>query len=581
MSDSFNDQVNGLRVSTAPPAERLKALSEAHWDHLMTEYPEWATFVGYPKQNHRWTDWSADAIEGRKKFSKLKRETISSIPRGQLQLLDQVTYDVLLCALELEVDKSRFPEELLPMDQLDGAHLNIARTLAASPVRNMKDLEDCLARLQGVSKNIEQVLALLKRGVASGVTHSSHSVRGMPSQIQGLLQENLAQSALLTAFQTSPESVSKEAHARLKREAEKICSELAYPALRRLHDYVKDSYLPSCRKDFGWKGLPNGPEWYEAKVREYTTTKLTPREIHQIGMDEVSRIRTDMDRVMADAGFQGRTSEFLHHIHHHPEFFHSSPDAMLASYRDLSKQIDPLLVNLFQHLPRLPYGVRAVPAYAEKSTPPAYYEPGTIQGARAGYFYANTYNLPSRPKWEMEALTLHEAVPGHHLQIALSQELEGLPEFRKNGMFIAYIEGWGLYSESLGKELGLYKDPYSEFGRLSFEVWRAARLVVDTGMHALGWSRDQAIEFFEQTTFQSREKIEVEIDRYLVRAGQALAYKVGELKIQALRKKAVQTLGGRFDIRSFHHAVLSEGALPLDVLERQIDRWTESSLPNL
>jgi uncharacterized protein (DUF885 family) len=319
--------------------------------------------------------------------------------------------------------------------------------------------------------------------------------------------------------------------------------------------------------------LPNGEAWYAYNVRQRTTTDLTPEQIHQIGLDEVKRIRGEMEAIIEAVEFEGNFSEFLVFLRTDPQFYHTTKEGLLREYRDIAKRADPELMKVFGKLPRTPYGVIAVPSYAEKSQTTAYYQRGSIEAGRPGYFYANTYALDTRPRWEMEALTLHEAMPGHHLQLALQDELENMPWFRRVGGYTGFVEGWGLYSESLGEEMGFYKDPYSKFGQLTYEMWRAIRLVVDTGMHHLGWSRQQAIDFFKENAGKQEHDIIVEIDRYIVWPGQALAYKIGELKIKELRAWSTAELGDQFDIRAFHDTVLGNGAVPLDVLEANVKHW--------
>jgi uncharacterized protein (DUF885 family) len=324
------------------------------------------------------------------------------------------------------------------------------------------------------------------------------------------------------------------------------------------------------------RDLPDGEAWYAFSVRQMTTTALGAEEIHRIGLAEVRRIRSEMDAVVARTGFAGPFQEFVDFLRTDDRFFFESADALLVAYRDICKRVDPELTRLFATLPRLPYGVVPVPSYAEKSQTTAYYEPGSPSAGRPGRFFANTYDLRARPKWEMEALALHEAVPGHHLQIALAQELPDMPDFRRHGFYTAYIEGWGLYAESLGSEMGMYADPYAKFGQLTYEMWRAIRLVVDTGMHALGWTRQRAIDFFTDNAGKAEHDIVVEVDRYIVWPAQALAYKIGELKIKELRARAAAALGERFDLRRFHDVVLGAGALPLDVLGARVEGWIEA-----
>ena len=347
------------------------------------------------------------------------------------------------------------------------------------------------------------------------------------------------------------------------------------PAYQRFARFFNEEYLPACHETVGAWALPNGRAFYDYRVAHYTTTTLSADEIHQIGLDEVARIRSLMDEVIAEVQFDGSFEEFLHFLRTDPQFYFETGEEILREYRNIAKRIDPELVKLFGKLPRMPYGVKAIPAASAPDTTTAYYFPPAADGSRAGYFYANLYRPEVRPKYEMEALTVHEAMPGHHLQIALAQELGDLPEFRRFNGYTAFVEGWGLYSESLGDELGLYTDPYSRFGQLTYEMWRAVRLVVDTGLHAKGWSRQQAIDYFKANAGKAEHDIINEIDRYIAWPGQALAYKIGELKIQALRREAEQALDEQFDIRGFHDTVLGAGAIPLNLLERNVRAWIE------
>jgi uncharacterized protein (DUF885 family) len=359
----------------------------------------------------------------------------------------------------------------------------------------------------------------------------------------------------------------------LRAEAEKTITGAVFPAFEKLEQFFTNTYLPKARRTIGLSAMPGGKEWYRYNAKRSTTTELTPDEIHRIGQAEVKRIRAEMEKVMRDSGFKGNFEEFKKFLRSDEQFFYTQAEDLISGYREISKRADPELAKLFGKLPRLPYGVLPVPSYAEKSKTTAYYQPGAGAFGRAGYFFANTYDLGSRPKWEMEALTLHEAVPGHHLQIALAQEMTGVPDFRRHSYTTAFVEGWGLYAEKLGEEMGFYKDPYSKFGQLTYEMWRAVRLVVDTGMHSMGWSREQAIEFFKENAARAEHDIVVEVDRYIVWPGQALAYKIGELKIRELRAMAERELGAKFYVRAFHDEVLSQGAIPLKVLEGRISEW--------
>jgi uncharacterized protein (DUF885 family) len=409
--------------------------------------------------------------------------------------------------------------------------------------------------------------------LAAGLTPPRITLRDVPQQVKNQMEADPAKNALLKPFADFPAEISEADRTRLCEAAEKALKEKIIPAFGRLHEFLVSEYLPKSRESIACIDLPDGREWYAHNARASTTTVMTPDQIHELGLSEVKRIRAEMQKVMVDSGFKGSFEEFLTFLRKDPQFYYTSAEELLRGYRDICKRADPELARLFGVIPRLPYGVLPVPAYSEKSQTTAYYQPGSPTAGRPGYFYANTYALNTRPKWEMEALTLHEAVPGHHFQIALAQELTDVPEFRRHGMHTAYVEGWGLYAESLGYEMGFYKDPYMKFGQLVYEMWRAIRLVVDMGMHTKGWTRQQAIDFFLANASKNEHDVTVEVDRYIVWPGQALAYKIGQLKIRELRTYATRELGDKFDVRAFHDQVLGNGSLPLDVLERRIEDW--------
>ncbi|MEE8138740.1 MAG: DUF885 domain-containing protein [Thermoanaerobaculia bacterium] len=554
-------------------SERLQAYIDLYFDWAMLEHPEFATYIGHPTGHDRWTDNSLEAIARREADTVRALEVLSAIVRSRLEDEERLNYDLLMEDLEEEVEGHRFPGELLALNQMSGVQQNVAQMLAMMPAGKVKQYEDILARLRGVPTLVDQAIVRLEKGLEEGVTPSRVTLRDVPQQVKNLLVEDPLESPMLRAFTEFPESVAAEDQNRLEEEAVRLFRQAVAPAYQKLHDYLVESYIPGTRESIGMSRLPDGEDWYAYRVKQMTTTDLTPQEIHEIGLSEVKRIRQEMDRVIEESGFEGSFEEFTEFLRTDPQFYFEEPEELLKSYRDIGKRADAALLKLFGLLPRLPYGVVPVPAYAEKSQTTAYYEPGAVEAGRPGQFFANTYDLASRPKWEMEALTLHEAVPGHHLQIGLAQELEDLPWFRRFGGETAFVEGWGLYSESLGEEMGFYQDPYSKFGQLTYEMWRAIRLVVDTGMHALGWSRQQAIDYFRENTGKAEHDIVVEVDRYIVWPGQALAYKIGELKIKELKAMAKRELGEKFDIRAFHDELLGSGALPLSVLETRIKEW--------
>jgi uncharacterized protein (DUF885 family) len=554
-------------------AQRLHALFKLHWDYLMREFPESATQLGYPGQDHRWTDWSLAAIERRKGELRVTALALNSIDRANLKASDQLNYDLFRHQLDEALEAARFPEEYLALNQLEGVQKDAIRILTLAPRATAKDYENLLARLNSLDGLVAQTIELLKRGLETGVTPPRITLRDVPEQVKNVLVEEPGASPFLTPFGELPASIPAGEGERLRQQASEALKTKVLPAFGALHEFLAGNYLPGARESIAAHELPDGPRWYEFNVRRATTTRLTPREIHELGLREVQRIRGEMEKVVAQTGFKGTLAEFNQFLRTDPRFFFERAEDLLTAYRDICKRADAELPRLFGTLPRLSYGVAPVPAHAEKSETTGRYQPGSLAAGRAGNFLANTYNLKARPKWEMEALTLHEAVPGHHLQIALAQELESLPEFRRHASVTTFVEGWALYAESLGEEMGFYKDPYAKYGQLTYEMWRAIRLVVDTGMHALGWSRQQAIDYFKQNAGKTEHDIVVEVDRYIVWPGQALAYKIGELKIKELRSTAQAELREAFNLRAFHDEVLRHGAVPLAVLEAQVKGW--------
>ncbi|HEY2292702.1 MAG TPA: DUF885 domain-containing protein [Thermoanaerobaculia bacterium] len=554
-------------------SERLRKLFDLFWEYQMHASPEYATYVGYPGLDDRWSDSSPESIGFGRRLTHTIGVALASIDRAQLTPAEQVNYDLALRHVREGIEGEPFHGEYMQVTQLGGPQQGIPQLLSIMPAGDVKAYENILARMRGVPRVIDQTLALLDRGLKEGITPPKVTLRDVPGQVESLLVDDPLKSPMLKAFQKFPDTVPAADRERLTREAVAAFRSQVAPAFRKLHTYLTNTYLPAARESIAMGGLPNGKAWYAYQARVYTTTNLTPEQIHQIGLAEVKRIRQEMDALMVSTGFQGSFEDFCKFLRTDPRFFYDKPEDLLTGFRDIAKRIDPELVKLFGKLPRLPYGVIPVPAYAEKSQTTAYYDEGSLAAGRPGELNANTYDLKSRPKWEMEALTSHEAVPGHHLQISLAQEQEGVPEWRKHDDYTAFVEGWALYSESLGGEIGLYKDPYSHFGQLTYEIWRAIRLVVDTGMHTMGWTRQQAIDYFRTNSAKTEHDIEVEIDRYIVSPGQALAYKIGELKIKELRAYAQRELGPKFDIRAFHDHVLGDGAVPLDLLEKNIKAW--------
>ena len=558
---------------------RLRAMLDETWRQLMIASPEWATIAGHSGQNRRWTDYSPTGFaERRRVFTELQRG-FQAIRRAQLSEADQLNLDVATDYLTMLLsqparDHSAGGYGYTPMTQVDGAHIDLAQIIGQMPARTPADFEDIVARLRAVPAMVDGLIATLEADVAAGVTLPQIVLRDVPGQIKAIAVED-ASSPLLEPFRQMPQSISAADSRRLTADGAAAVRESAAPALRRLHEFMEQRYIPRARETIALTALPDGAAWYQRQIRKHTTTSLTAREIHEIGVREVKRLRAEMDSLMKAAGFKGTLAQFGEFLRTDPRFFYSDAAGLVRGYRDIAKRADPELVKLFGRLPRLPYGVSPVPSFFERSTTTAYYQLGSPAAGRAGVFFVNTYDLKSRPTWEMEALSLHEAVPGHHLQFALAQELEDVPELRRQLGYNAYVEGWALYAETLGGEMGMYTDPYSRFGAATYQMWRAIRLVLDTGIHALGWTREQAIAYFKENSTKPEHDITVEVDRYIAWPGQALGYMLGALRIRALREQAVKTLGARFDVRAFHDQILGQGALPLDLLERRIHAWMQ------
>jgi uncharacterized protein (DUF885 family) len=579
-SSSPDEQAHG-RQAVSPGAEtrssdaaaELLTLFREDWEWRLENYPEFATYLGDDRYNDRLTDESFEAIERRKEHERRMLERIRRIDRSQLSGQDVLSYDLFLRDMLFNVEEQRFPAELMPLTQMNGVQLDFPQLVAASPFRNVKDYENYLKRLRGFPLYVRQTVALMERGLQEGWTPPAGPLSSVPAQIRGQIVADPTKSPLYKPFESFAQGIPGAEQRRLSSAGKELIRDAVVPALEALANFIEGRYLPGARKGIAATELPKGKAYYALRVRRSTTTDLLPAEIHELGKREVSRIRKEMEDVVRDSGFQGSFDEFLTFLRTDPRFYFTEAQALVTAYRDIAKRADARLPELFVELPRQPYGVREIPAYEAPAQTTAYYQPGAADGSRAGYFWVNTYKLETRPRYEMEALSLHEAVPGHHLQVSRAQELEDLPDFRRNAGYTAYVEGWALYAERLGEEMGFYEDPYSKFGQLTYEMWRALRLVVDTGMHAFGWTRQQAIDLMRENAAKTENDIVVEIDRYIVLPGQALAYKVGELRIRALRERAERELGEGFDVRRFHNALLDDGALPLSLLEKRIDEW--------
>jgi uncharacterized protein (DUF885 family) len=572
-------------LSQLEAKKSFRAYLAADWHRWLSEYPELATGVGERAFNRTWSDDSPGGIESRRKHLHESLAAIKKMDRAALPPTEQLNYDLYLDLLQTSEDGLQYGDDPLPfrqvvpgsvwmpLSQMGGIQQGAAETLDSMPHETVSDYEDILARLEALPKSFDQNLALLKDGLQHGFSQPKIILRDVPKQIADLTPLEPSKSALLDPFNDFPNGIPQSERTRLKLRAEEIYTKSILPAATRYHDYVANTYIPASREAIATTVQPNGTAAYAFHIRWQTTTNLTPQQIHEIGLSEVKRLRAEMEKLIASTGFKGSFNDFTQFLRTDPRFYFEEPEDLVNAYKIIAKSVDPELVKEFGKLPRNQYGVIPIPDFKAPSQTTAYYQPGAAVAGRPGYYFVNTYNLKARPKWEMEALSLHESVPGHHLQISLGQELEDAPDFRRHVGYSAFVEGWALYSESLGEDLGLYKDPYSKFGQLTYEMWRAVRLVVDTGMHSMGWSRDQALQFFRENSGKTDQDITVEIDRYIAWPGQALAYKIGQLKIRELRSLAEKELGPKFDKRKFHDAVLENGAIPLNLLESNIKTW--------
>ncbi|MGI8437664.1 MAG: DUF885 domain-containing protein [Chthoniobacterales bacterium] len=556
-------------------AKALHRFFDAEWDYAMEQHPTRASSLGDRRWNDRWEDDSLEAIAKQEAHAREELERFNKIERENLSPTDQLNYDLFKKNLEDQIAGFKFRMVLLPIDQRGG--IQTADELGDRlRFQTVKDYEDWLARLKAFPALLDQQIALMREGVKAHILWPKVVLERVPNQIDKQIVAKPEESPFFKPFQKFPADVSAADQTRLTNAAKDAISTGIIPAFKKLKTYFVGEYLPASFDQVGVWQMPNGGELYAYLANRYTTTDLTPQQIHEKGLSEVARIHGEMEAVVKKVGFAGTLQEFFTKLRTDPQFFYTTPDELLEAYRAMAKSIDPNLVKIFHTLPRMPYGVIPIPDNIAPDTTTAYYSGPAADGSRAGNYFVNLYKPETRAKWEMMALTLHESVPGHHLQISLAQELGEIPKFRRFGGYTAFVEGWGLYAESLGEDMGLYTDPYAKFGQLTYEMWRAVRLVVDTGMHSMKWDRQKAIDYFLANAPKSKDDITNEIDRYITMPGQALAYKIGELKIKELRARAKSELGEQFDLREFHDTVLLSGAVPLDVLERNVDAWIAS-----
>ncbi|HVN42648.1 MAG TPA: DUF885 domain-containing protein [Steroidobacteraceae bacterium] len=569
----------GMTPAAAEDAgARLHQLFDAEWERGLREQPLQATYLGDHRYDDRWPDLTPAAFERRHREDLAALAALEAISPQSLGEADRLDRELFRRLLQDQVDAYAWGARFVPLSQKDGLG-TLHEVAELMSFRTAAEYEQWITRMVAVAPLTDQTIALLREGVKRKLVQPRIIMDRVPAQIAQQIVADPTASPFYGPFRNMPASIPAGEQQRLRTAAQEAIARSVVPAYVRLKDYLEHEYLPHCRSSVGVWDTPGGEAWYQNRVRWYTTTELTADEVHELGLREVARIRVEMQKVIAQVGFKGSFEEFLQFLRTDPRFRYTDPQQLLQAYQAMAKRIDPLLPQYFGHLPRMPYGVRPIPEQSAPDTTAAYYQGPGQDGLRPGYYYVNLYKPQERPTYEIPVLTAHEAVPGHHLQIALAQELGAMPKFRRDFEATAFVEGWALYSESLGEEMGLYADPYDKFGQLTYEMWRAVRLVIDTGLHHRHWTREQAIQFFKANAAKTELDIVNEVDRYIAWPGQALAYKVGELRIKALRQEAQQALGSRFDLRAFHDTVLGSGAVPLDVLTANVRRWIAGVQP--
>ena len=555
---------------------RFEKYLSNQWEQNLKDSPIFASLLGNKNFNQ---DIKSNSIEEFvKNKAKLQKDlaSLNSFNYEKLNSDNKLNYKLKRISLNNSIEAAQYPSYYMSLNQRGGVQ-SYYETGDRLVYSSKQDYEDWLIRLSKYADNIANTKTNIEEGLEKGYTQPQLITRQVILQIDNILNSEIEDNPYLKIFLTADNSFFNEGEKEdLVNRATLLIKSQIIPAYVDLNNFLKNTYLPNSRSSIGLNGVPGGDKWYEYAARYHTTTDLTPDEIHDIGLKEVLRIRKEMEQIITDLEWDGDFKSFLNYLRTSPRFYYDNPEDLLNAYLIMAKSIDPLLPKIFKVFPRAPYGVIPIPAESAPYTTTAYYN--SPAKGRPGYFYANLYKPESRPKYEIPVLTVHEAVPGHHFQISIAQELENVPTFRKYQSFTAFVEGWGLYSEELGEFMNLYDDPYDKFGQLTYDMWRAIRLVVDTGMHYKNWSRQEAIDLFVENTAKSKLDIENEVDRYIAWPGQALAYKIGQLKMLELRNKAEKELGDKYDIKDFHHELLKRGSLPLDILEDYINDWIEESL---
>ena len=559
--------------SSESPQDQFESLLGSEWSKVVNDNPVYASSMGDLSRNTEWSDTSVENIYSDHQHQLDVLNRLDNLDISNFSEENKVNYKLFKQEYRNSTESHAYKTFLIPFSHRGGIQLQ-HETISIVPLRNKQHYLDWIERISKIDVLVDAAIEKAKLGISEEIVPPRFLMQKVFKQIKLQAFVEPKDSPFYRAFLEIDSSIERVDIDEIQQEALNVIKLKVIPAYVKLHRFFKDEYLPACRTSIGIKEINNGKEYYEFLARKFTTTNLSPKEIHEIGLSEVARIRDEMDIIINDVKWEGTFKSFLDDLRTNPKFYYETSEELFESYLATSKRIDPELVKLFKVLPSMPYGLKPIPMESAPDTTTAYYQRPAADGSRAGYYYVNLYRPEVRPKYEIEVLSVHEAMPGHHLQIALAMELD-LPNFRKYGGITAFVEGWGLYSERLGYDLGLYKDPYSKFGQLTYDMWRAIRLVVDTGMHYFDWTRQDAINYFLENSAKTKQDVMNEVDRYINWPGQALAYKIGQLKILELRAKAESEFGEDFDIKDFHHEVLKRGALPLDILEEYINQWIE------
>ena len=556
-----------------PDQKKFKEFLDENWQDSLEKSPLFASLLGDKRYDDKVSSNSIEDFFTEKEYESYVLDVLSQIDPNNLSEEDQLNFRLLKSDYEISLEGREYPGYYMRLNQrggvqdyyLYGNRLNFT---------DLQSYKNWFERVKGYTQNVKNSLEINKEGLELGYTQPKLVTRGVSAQIGAMLEKDIDNHPYFKIFKNVDDVASPEDAQALQNEVKDFIKNVLNPAYQELYDFLMDEYLPQSRDSIGVSDVPDGKEWYEYLARYHTTTNLTPDEIHEIGLKEVAKIRAEMEGIIEQVGWEGDFNSFLQYLRTDSRFYYETGEELLQAYRAMSKEIDAYMPSLFNKLPRAPYGVIPIPMESAPFTTTAYYN--APSEGRPGYYYANLYMPEVRPKYEIPVLSVHEAVPGHHHQISLAQEMEDVPNFRKYLSITAFVEGWGLYSEQLGESMGIYDDPYDKFGQLTYDMWRAVRLVVDTGMHYKDWSREDAVNLFLNNTAKTEQDINNEVDRYIAWPGQALAYKIGQLKIMELRDKSKEALGEDFDIKDFHDHMLSFGSIPLNILEEKVDEFIES-----